>query len=87
MSDITLSTDDAMECVYNDNPMQKISKHRWYTRYLVVFQHETGLRGFYYDEPATEEQEGQEVFEADPVPTFPVKAEQLTITRYSRVEE
>jgi hypothetical protein len=87
LSELTLSTDEA-EDVFNDAlASQLVSKHRWYTRYLIVFSYQQELRGFYYNEPATEEQEGQEVFDSDPVETFPVVAKQVTTTIYEPVKE
>jgi hypothetical protein len=88
LSELTLTTEEAMEFVYDGAvASQLVSKHRWYTRYLIVFSYQQELRGFYYDEPATEEQEGQERFDTDPVETFPVVAKQVTTTVYEPVKE
>lgn len=61
-----------------------ISKHRWYSRKLIAFKDGEDAYGFYYDEPATEDQEGQDVFEADPVPVFPVRVETVTVQKWVR---
>lgn len=63
---------------------QEQSKHRWYTRFLMVFRDGGQLYGFHYDDPATEEQEGQDVFEAVPVPVFPVTSKQIVTTIYEK---
>lgn len=62
--------------------IQHVSKHRWYTRQLVVFERDGEMLGFHYLEPATEEQEGQDVYEGDPVPVFPVISKQITTTEW-----
>jgi hypothetical protein len=64
--------------------MQTGKKHRWYTDMLVVFKvkGEDDLYGFDYFDPATEMQEGDERFVADPVPVFPVAAQEVTRTEY-----
>jgi len=71
---------------------QHVSDHRWFTRQLIVFDpreaqlegefSDDALYGFFYDEPATELQEGQDVFEDEPVPVYPVKAREITVTKY-----
>jgi hypothetical protein len=64
--------------------IQDVSEHRWYTKQLVVFEGtlngETGTWGFHYLAPATELQEDQDRFEADPVPVFPVVGKTVTVT-------
>jgi hypothetical protein len=80
---MTLSIEDAEDIVYGDHvAIQDVSKHRWYTRQLVVFERGGDLRGFYYLEPATEEQEGQDRFEGDPVPVFPVSVREVVVKTY-----
>jgi hypothetical protein len=81
-SDLTLSTDEAEDIYYEAVAVQTVSEHRWYTKQLVVFEHDGQLRGFYYLDPATEMQEGQDRFESDPVQTFPVTAREVVVTRY-----
>lgn len=84
-----LDTAEAMACGMPEGDYafvasQEVSKHRWYTKRLVVFRHADALLGFLYLDPATEEQEGQDRFEADPVPTFPVVGREVTTTTYER---
>lgn len=68
--------------------IQTVSRHRWYTRQLVVFNTAMfGLTGFYYLRPATEEQEGQDRFEGDPVPIFKVKARQIASTVFEAAND
>jgi hypothetical protein len=85
----SIDTETAQELAWGESlgeveyvASQQDSKHRWYTRMLIVFRMEGDLYGFYYDEPATEEQDGQDVFEGDPVPVFPVAAQEVTRTEY-----
>jgi hypothetical protein len=63
---------------------QEVSQHRWYTKQLVVFlSPERETLGFYYMDPATEMQEGQDEYDLDAdgnVPTFPVEGHKETIT-------
>lgn len=62
-----------------------VSQHRWYTKYLIVFGDIGGHYGFYYMEPATEMQEGQDEFELDKdgnVPLFRVHGVDRTITEW-----
>jgi hypothetical protein len=88
VSELTLTTDEAMEFVYDGAvAKQFVSDHRWYTTYLIVFPYQQELRGFYYDEPATEEQEGMDRFDSYHVVTFPVVAKQITTTVYEPVKE
>lgn len=61
---------------------QSVSEHRWYTRELIVFARDDKLYGFYHDRPATEEQEGMDEFDDDPVPVFPVTQKQISTTIY-----
>lgn len=70
----TITEEEALDHVYGLNlvAIQFESEHRWYNRKLVVFTQDGDLWGFYYDEPATEVQEGMDVFEAIPVPVYPV---------------
>lgn len=83
----TLTADEAEDIIYSTAlPMQEVSQHRWYTKRLVVFKREDELLGFYYLDPATEEQEGQDRFEADPVPVFPVTASEVVTTVYEKAE-
>jgi hypothetical protein len=77
-----ISSDEAMEYVYDNVAIQDVSKHRWYTKQLVVFEDDGALFGFYYFDPATEMQEDAERFEDDPVPIFRVAPKEVTITRY-----
>jgi hypothetical protein len=78
-----ITADDAEDIIYGDHiSMQEVSRHRWYTMRLVVFERDGALLGFYYMDPATEMQEGQDLFEGDPVPVFPVVAREVTTTRY-----
>ena len=87
MSDATISADDAMEIVYGDHlSIQDVDEHRWYTKQLVVYADgDMGVRGFYYLKPASEIQEDQDRFEADPVPIFPVVGRTVTTTVYEAV--
>ena len=69
--------------------IQEVSKHRWYTRKLVIYSNEDkggAFWGFYYLDPLTEVQEGQDCFEADPVPVFPVVAREVVAITYEPVE-
>lgn len=91
---MTLDTEDALELAWGDScgdyafvAKQHISKRCWYTRHLIVFEYAGDRLGFYYDEPATEEQEGQDSFDADPVPTFLVTAREITTTVYCDTRE
>lgn len=63
-----------------------MSKHRWYTKQLIVFKRDGALLGFYYLEPASELQEDQNRFEADPVPVFSVTRREVTTTVYEPVQ-
>jgi hypothetical protein len=84
----TINTERAKDLLYENLAMQDVSEHRWYTRKLVVFSQTNdngNLRGFYYLQPATEMQEGQDIFESDPVEIFPVVAKEITTTVYARV--
>ena len=81
----TITTDTAWDII-DGKPVavQDVSQHRWYTKQLVVYTTLDGrLMGFYYLRPATEEQEGMDNFEAEPVPIFPVVARQVTTTTYA----
>jgi hypothetical protein len=62
-------------------------KRRWDIDHTIVFKYDRGLYGFNYAEPATEYQEGsfEERFEANPVPVFPMYAEDVTTTIYKRL--
>jgi hypothetical protein len=83
MTFTSIKTEDAEDYVYGGHvAIQEVSQHRWYTKRLVVIDTVAGLAGFYYFEPATEDQEGQDLFEADPVPVFPVVAREITTTIY-----
>lgn len=84
---VSLTADEADDIVYGDHvAVQDVSRHRWYTKQLVVFERDGRLWGFHYLDPATELQEGQDKFESDPVPLFPVVAKQVVTTRYEAGE-
>jgi hypothetical protein len=79
----TLSYDEAEAIALGGGlATQEVSRHRWYTKRLVVFSHGAELFGFFYLDPATEMQEDGDVFEADPVPVFSVVAREVTTTIY-----
>lgn len=81
----TITTDEADEILWGDPvARQDVSDHRWYTKQLIVYKDGDILRGFYYMDPATEDQEGQDTYETDPVETFPVIGVERTITVYER---
>lgn len=81
----SISTDEAEDIIWGEHVAdQFVSEHRWYNKRLFVFEREGDLYGFYYLDPATEEQEGQDRFEADPVPVFPVVAREVTTVVYGR---
>jgi hypothetical protein len=78
-----ISIEEAEDIIWDENViLQEISKHRWYTKHLVVFEKDGQKLGFYYLSPATEMQEGQGHFESDPVEIFPVIGEEHTYTKY-----
>lgn len=80
---MTLDVDAALDIASFDHvASQVVSRHRWYTKRLVVFEADGGLRGFHYLEPASEEQEDQDRFDAVPVPTFSVVAREVVSTVY-----
>jgi hypothetical protein len=67
--------------------VQEVSEHRWYTKQLIAFQRNEGeLLGFYYLKPASEIQEDQDRFEADPVPTFAVASREIKTTVYEEAK-
>ena len=79
----SLNYDEAESIALFDHvESQAVTHHRWYTKRLIVFRRGADLFGFFYLEPATEEQEGQDIFESDPVPVFPVVAREVTTTVY-----
>lgn len=83
-----MTPDEADDIRYgNLVAVQEVSQHRWYTRMLVVYRDGEALRGFYHLDPATEMQEGQDEYEDDPVPTFPVTAREQVVTVYAKEGE
>jgi hypothetical protein len=85
----TLDVDTAQEIAWGESfddyefvATQEIAQHRWYTARLIVFKQGGHLFGFHYLDPATEMQDGQDRFESDPVPIFPVDGEVITTTVY-----
>lgn len=80
---MTIDAETAEEIALFDHmAAQDVSKHRWYTKRLIVFERDGALLGFYYLAPASECQEGQDLFESDPVRVFPVVAREITQTVY-----
>lgn len=79
----TISIEEADEIV-DGFPIarQDFSRHRWYTKQLVVFRRDGQLMGFWYLKPASELQEDQYRYVDDPVPVFPVVGEEVTTTVY-----
>lgn len=59
-----------------------VDRGRWEIYHFIVFEYDGALYGFNYNEPATEHQEGQDRFEGDPVPVFPVTAHEVTTIEY-----
>jgi hypothetical protein len=60
-------------------------QRRWYTVRRVVFKFEDQLWEIFYNDPATEMQEGQDRFDHDPVTAHLVEPVEVTVTRYRRV--
>lgn len=85
----TMSAEEALDVIDSGViTKQLISKHRWYTKYLIVFQPEDDYElGFYYLEPATEIQEGQDVFESDPVKVFKVGFKQVVQNVWFEIDD
>lgn len=86
----TLTADEADDILYSDRVVtrQDVSEHRWYTKKLIVYRDyddPNTLNGFYYLDPATEDQEGQDCYETDPVETFAVEGKEKTIIVYSPI--
>lgn len=88
---LSIDTDYAEDILWGGHvAKQWVSDHRWHTTYLVVFEHPEHpgeLMGFYYLEPATEMQEGSEVYEGDPVPIFPVTSREIVKTIYEEARD
>lgn len=83
----TLTKDQAESIRYEGHALaqQLVSEHRWYDRFMIVYAEPSGeLRGYYWDRPSTEDQEGQDEYEAIPIPTFPVDSREVTTTVYTR---
>jgi hypothetical protein len=86
----SITTEEAYEILWGHGEavgfphvaIQLVSEHRWHDRELVVFARDDKLYGFYHDRPATEEQEGMDEFDDDPVPVFPVTQKQISTTIY-----
>lgn len=79
----TITTEAADEIRFGRSTRQEVSGHRWYTKYLIVFGDIGGHYGFYYLDPATEDQEGQDEYETDAdgmVPVFNVEGHDETVT-------
>lgn len=60
------------------------SKHRWWTEEYYVFPRDGKLYEFLYMEPSTEEQDGQDVWEEEPIPCYEVIAAPTTTIVYRR---
>ena len=78
----TLSIDEAEDILYDHLACQEVSQHRWYTKELIVFRRGDQTMGFYHLRPASELQEDQDRFEADPVPVFEVVGREITHVVY-----
>jgi hypothetical protein len=83
----TITVDEAEDIAWGEHvAVQPVSEHRWYDKQLVVFERDGALMGLHYLKPKTEMQEGQDRFEGDPVPIFPVKAREVVATVYEAEE-
>lgn len=72
---------------YRREGVQVVSEHRWYVKQLIAFRRNDGeLLGFFYLKPASEIQQDQERFEADPVPTFAVASREIKTTVYEEAK-
>lgn len=80
----TITLEEAEDYLYNNVAIQTVAEHRWYTKRLVVFWDEGdgGFWGFYYLDPLSELQDGQDRFESDPVAVFPVTPKETVVTVY-----
>lgn len=86
MSD-AITVDEAEDIVWSEPiARQVVSKHRWYTKQLIVFERDDELWGLHYLDPASEEQDGQERFTAVPVPIFRVQGREVTTTVYEVIK-
>lgn len=60
--------------------------HRWHTDRYYVFERDGRLFEFLYMEPATEMQDGQDVWEADPIPCYEVWLGYRMVIEYRRIK-
>lgn len=60
-------------------------KRRWYIVRRVVFEFEGNLWEIFYNEPSTEIQEDQDLFDEDPVTAYQVAPVQVSVTHYRRI--
>ena len=61
---------------------ESIDKARWYTLMRIVFEHDGSLWEIFRMDPATEMQEGQDIWDMDPVTAYQVEPYEATVTKY-----
>lgn len=85
----TIDREDAEEIYWGEDQIAKqfVAEHRWSNTFLIVFERDGELWGFYYDEPATEMQEGNDPFDYDdPVSVFPIIGKEVTKIVYEKAD-
>jgi hypothetical protein len=60
-------------------------KRRWYTIVRIIFEHDGAFWRIDRMDPATEMQEGQDIWSSDPVVAVRVEPYSVTITKYRPV--
>lgn len=89
MSVIHINEEQAEEIMWTTHISKRTGdKHRWHTDEWFVFEQDGKFYEFLYMEPATEMQEGQDVWEdyyGEQIPCYEVIPVQKTTTVYERV--
>lgn len=65
---------------------ETIDKRRWYSVMRIVFRHDGAFWQINRSDPATEMQEGQDIWIDDPVKAVQVEPYEATVTKYRPVE-
>lgn len=66
---------------------EDVEEARWGTRRIVVFEHDSKVWAVQFYDPATEMQEGMDIWEEDPVVATEMRPEQVTVTRWVAADD
>lgn len=84
--DLTVDELEELGLPWEKLASEVVSEHRWYTRRTAVFEHEGAFWQVEFMDPASELQEGQEIWDSTVVTAVQVEKRPVTVVRWFPVD-